>query len=282
MTRRHIHRTKQGVSTISQVSQPSSSQVQRNILQRVIEHPTEENLTPSVIQQLQTTHGNQVVNRLVQQAKQNSKQTDPSTPTINQTTQDTETVQRQYPPNNDNEAKKRNKGFERKQEGIPLVKAFDAVYKFLNNQNKFNSKFLAWITQNKKSTGFFGKRKRERFAGYLTPDHVLKRGNKSDISELLEVAIKGHCHEAVLFQQAVVKFKQNPSADGFHDIMEKFIYRDGKSHVNISGIDRDGLVERAYRMIENELDDNGNPQVDTLFSGDHMTQNRLLTHQNNN
>jgi len=278
MTRQHINRTKQTTHTIPKITSSRSSQVSRSILQRVIEHPTEENLTPSVVQQLQATHGNQVVNRLVKQAKQNSMQSNQSTPTLNQTTQDTRTVQRKFAPKNDKEAKRRNKRFSKRQAGIPLVKAFDNAYATVNSTNTLKPAFAEWLESKQKSTGFFNRRQRGRFVGYKTPDDILTNGNKSDISNLFELAKRWSFGNELEFQQAVLTFKQTPSADSFHHIMDTFVYEGSELQANINSDDLTALTERAYRMLENELDDDGNPKEDTdFFEGANMSQNKLYT-----
>ncbi len=274
MTRQRIQRTKRVSQRVPQITKSGKSQVNRSFLQRVMENPTQENLTPSVVQQLQTTHGNQVVNRLMRQAKENSSNTTP-----NITQKQSETVQRKYEPENKSSARKRTKYFNAQQAGKPLAEAFDIAYDSVNKMNKLNNYYIEWRDNGRTASGITNALKRGRFSAYNSPDDVLNSGNKSDIADMMQMANSHYFGNEIVFQQAVLAYKGSASANAFHDLMEKYIYQGADLQANVASDHRLALVERAYRMLENELDDNGNPQLDTdFFSNDTaFSQNPLYT-----
>ncbi|GEM_PF-4454427 len=46
--------------------------------------------------------------------------------------------------------------------------------------------------------------------------------------------------------------------------MDTYIYSDSPLMINVDSMDRNGLIESAYRMLEGTIDDNGNELTTTM------------------
>jgi len=258
MGHKRIHRTAQIRKKYPSIIK-GSSQVNRSYLQRVMENPTEDNLTPDVVSQLQSTHGNQFVTQLMRQLKEN---TNTSSSVIHQS-QQSETVQRKFAPPNNREAQLRNTNFDRYQEGKSLAEAFDHAMIFVKQQTKNSPDFFKWLRAQQKSSGLGNYFKRKRFSGYATVMDIIEANNKSDMASLMELANKKYFANEVMFLKDAHEYKKNPSSQTFHQIMEDYIY-DGSDHeANTSSQAKKALIERAYRMLQGQIGDDGLPIVVT-------------------
>jgi len=267
MTHKRIHRSPQTRKKYPSITTTGSSQVNRSYLQRVMENPTEENLTSDVVSELQSTHGNQFVNRLMQRAKQNTNSDGKLT------------IQRKHAPANKKEKGVRDRAFNARQAGVKLEDAFDgAVDTIDSNVSRPGATWTKWKEQELKDTSFMNIKKKNRINGYANVMELITGGNLDDWVSLNMYSESDYTSENFKFLKAAYTYKNSASDTRFHQVMDTYIYNTADLMINIESTDRNALIERAYRMVEGLIDDNGNENVedDTVFNETPMSQNPMF------
>lgn len=267
MGQKRIQRTAIKSKRTPIISITGSSQVNRNYLQRVIENPTPQNLTPSVVAQLQTTHGNQFVNRLIQRS---TKQDGGGV-----------VIQRKFAPTSKKEKRVRDRAFNSRQAGIALKDAFGgrgerAVDTINSNVTRPGATWTKWKEKELKNTGFMNIKKRNRINGYTDVYSLIESGNVDDWVSLMMFSEADYTSENFKFLKAAHTFSTTANASRFHQVMDTYIYSDSSLMINIESLARNALIERAYRMMEGTIDDQANDITDDIdLDGATMTQNPL-------
>lgn len=236
-------------------------------LQQVIEEPTLKSLTPSVVSELHSTMGNQFVGRLVQRAKDNVD-------SGNSNSSGNLVIQRKYPPESKKSERTRNKGFNARQAGVALADAFEGAIDTINkNVSKAGGTFKTWRDAEVENAGKMSLMKKGRLNGYDDAMSVIAGGNVDDWVSLRMYSENNYTAENFAFLKAAHDYKSSANASRFHQVMDAYIYDDSDLMINIDSMGRNGLIERAWRMIDGTVDDAGNPTGQEDFE---MSDNPLF------
>ncbi len=248
----------------SQMSVPTIQRVDERLLQRAIENPKPENLTPDVVMQLQRTYGNQFVNGLVQRTQQSDGQV---------------AIQRKFPPENNRKKVGRDRAFASRQAGVKLKDAFlGAVNVIDSNVSTPGATFTKWKETEGKKAGLIARR---RINGYKTVMEVIRGGNLDDWVSIKMFSEADYTDENFKFLKAAHTYASTASDTRFHQLMDHYIYNDSPKTINIDRDERNGLIERAYRMMQGTVDSDGNDigDDDSIFEETNMTTNPLAPQQ---
>jgi hypothetical protein len=237
-----------------QTATPQQTQIDPLVLQRVIEEPTVDLLTPEITNHLQSNFGNQYVSRLIQRALDNGE-------TQSITTNPLGTIQRKFPPYNESNRKLRNRYFNSYQANRDLKDAFGVDYGDTDTAiedvsailKSGGETFRKWQAKQTKAKKSWNPITRSGAKSYQNVWEIVAAEDWDTFADLRWKARKDYTVSDYDFMRGAYLFRKNPSPERFHQMMDTYIYEGARSKVNIAAKIQLSLIERAYRMEQGTL-----------------------------